>query len=114
MINGCSSVTLGPNPPSSQSAPLQVAFAGSATCPVTATYQFWAQPPGQSMGYVRYYDPSATYTWSTVNGPVGTWHYQVYARDQGTPPTPDYDIASTVMTFALTTTPCSTPTLSAS
>jgi hypothetical protein len=112
-LNGCSAASMSASPPSSQTAPLQVTFASSATCPLTPAFQFWAQPPGGSWGYVQDYGPSAVYTWSTVNGPVGTWHYQVYARDQGTPPTPNYEITSSVMAYALATTPCSTPTLSA-
>jgi hypothetical protein len=113
-LSGCRSVTLSAIPTAAQQAPGQVTFTADAsgTCPLAPTFQFWAQPPGGPWGTVRVYGTSSSYVWGTVYGPVGTWHYQIYARDQGA--TDYYEATSSVMTYTLSTTSCSTPTINAS
>ncbi len=61
-----------------------VTFTGSALCAGTATYRFWMQSPGAtSFTQVRDYTTAPTWTWDTTSKALGTYTFEVDARNQG-------------------------------
>ena len=85
----------------------KVTFRGSALCAGTSTFRFWMQPPGGSFSVMQDYSTSSSWTWDTTGMALGTYTFELDARNQG---------ASTVLdTYARTSfrlALCVTPTLS--
>jgi hypothetical protein len=80
----CSAVTWNaPSPASPQAPGASVTFSGTASgCP-NPVYQFWIQPPGGSWSILQAYSSSASVTWSTTGQPVGTYLFDVWAKQSG-------------------------------
>jgi spore germination protein YaaH len=84
-----------------------VTFTGSALCAGTAQYRFWMQPPGGAFSVVQDYGSADTWTWDTTGQALGTYTFQVDARNLGNTGLDTY--ARTGFRLAL----CVTPMLSA-
>src|SRR2546421_494870 len=87
-----------------------VALNASATCPGTAQYRFWIQPPGGAWSMVQDYGTSASYAWNTTGKATGTYSLEVDVRNQGS--TATYEAVGRG-TFSLDP-PCAKPTLAMS
>lgn len=91
---GCTAASITPSPASPQvTGAGNVTLTASATCPGTATYQFWIMDPGSHWSMVRDYSTTNTYTWAAANQRKGISNIQVYVRDQGSQES--YEFAST-------------------
>jgi hypothetical protein len=85
MVAGCSSMSAAPQPASPSAVGTPVVVTGSASgvgsgCP-NPRYAFYLLPPGGSWTPVQAYSPTATYNWSTMGLPAGTYRFSVWARD---------------------------------
>jgi spore germination protein YaaH len=85
-----------------------ITFTGTALCAGTGTFRFWMQPPGGSFSVVQDYSTASTWTWNTAGQPLGTYTFQVDARNQGS--TVSFD---TQMRMSFRLALCVTPTLTA-
>jgi spore germination protein YaaH len=110
VLNGCFAATLSSDRPSPQRTGVTVALNASATCPGTAEYRFWIQPPGGAWSMVRDYSTSASYAWNTTGRAAGAYGLEVDVRNQGS--TATYEAVGRG-TFSLDP-PCAKPTLALS
>jgi len=104
----CSQAAISADHSSPQIPATGVTFHGTALCAGTATFRFWMQPPGGTFSVVQDYSTSNTLAWDTTNKPLGTYTFQVDARNQGS--TVSFDTQQRT-TFRLAN--CVTPTLGA-
>ncbi len=109
-LSSCASAALSLDHSSPQRPGVAIALTGTATCPGTAQYRFWVQPPGGAWGIVQDYGATNIYSWNTTGKAVGTYGLELDVRNQGA--TGTYEAVARA-TFALVT-PCTTPTLSVS
>ncbi len=79
----CTSAGLVFSPLGTASIGTTVTVTASATCGGTPEYEFWMEPPGGSWATVQAYSASSTYAWNTTGLAVGTYAFEVRARDQG-------------------------------
>ena len=110
VLNACSGVTLSYDRASPQRPGVTVALNASATCPGSAQYRFWIQPPGGAWSMVQDYGTSASYAWNTTGKATGTYSLEVDVRNQGS--TATYEAVGRG-TFSLDP-PCAKPTLAMS
>jgi hypothetical protein len=111
VLNGCNAGILSAAPPSPQAPGGTVVLTGSATCAGTPTYRFWIQQPGGPWTIVQNYSTSNTYNWPTAGLPLGSYGLEVDIRNQGA--SASYETVGR-LTYVLSVTPCTTPTLTAS
>ena len=104
----CSEAAISADKTTPQIPNASVTFTGTALCAGTGTFRFWMQPPGGAFSVVQDYSTSNTLTWDTTGKPLGTYTFQVDARNQGS--TASLDTYSR-MDFRLAL--CVTPTLTA-
>ena len=106
----CSEAALSADHSSPQIPGTPIILTGSALCAGTATFRFWMQAPGATgFTLLQDYGTSPTWTWDTTGKPMGTYTFQVDARDQGASVNRD---TYARLTFGLG--PCVTPTVTAS
>ena len=100
----CSSigVSLSPASPQSIGTPVTVS-ATSSGCP-NPRYQFWLLPPGGAWTVVQPYGTAASFSWSTVGRPAGSYLFSVWVRDASSPA--GYDAYDSSHSYTLTVTPC--------
>jgi len=59
-------------------------FTASASGCTSPLYQFWILTPGSTTWTVaQAYSSAATFSWSTIGKPAGTYRFSVWARDAG-------------------------------
>lgn len=105
----CNVPSLSTDVASPQAVGTTVTFTGAATgCP-TPQFRFWVRPPGGSWAVQQDYG-AATFKWSTAGLAIGTYQFEVDARNQGS--VVSYDAARGAF-FALTSPPCATAGLTA-
>ena len=105
----CANATITADHTSPQIPGTTVTFTGDAYCAGTPEYRFWNKPPGASgWSVIQSYSASNTYTWDTTNQALGTYAFEVDARNQGS--RVSYDtMQQTLMRLALCVTPTLTP-----
>jgi outer membrane protein assembly factor BamB len=119
---GCTSIAVTASPPSPQMVGNPITITGAASgCPNSApSYQFWILNPGSSTWLMaRDYNTSASFSWSTAGKPAGTYRFSVWAKDAAssgafTNSLGSYDAFNAGQFFKLTSTPCSSVSVSAS
>lgn len=79
----CSQAAIAADGTSPQIPGTAIKFNGSALCAGTAQYRFWIQPPGGAFSVVQDYGDPDTWTWDTTGLPLGTYTFQVDARNLG-------------------------------
>jgi hypothetical protein len=106
----CTAVTFGATPSSPQPPGVPVTLSGNASgCP-NPVYQFWIQPPGGSWSVLQAYSSSSTASWSTSGLAAGTYLFDVYAKQSGSPaaweahvsPNPSYTLQAAPTCTAVT------------
>src|SRR5207248_1400908 len=70
-------------PASPQAPGTVVTLTGSAAGCSSPTYEFWIQPPGGAWQIVQAYSPAASATWNTTGLAVGTYLFDIWARQSG-------------------------------
>jgi hypothetical protein len=82
LTSPCTSVTDTAAPASTATVGTPVVFTAVALgCP-HPLYQFWVLAPGSTTWKIaQAYSSTATFTWSTVGLPAGTYRYTVWVRD---------------------------------
>jgi len=110
----CTGMTASASPATTAPAGTAITITGAATgCP-NPLYQFWIQPPGGSWSIAQAYSSSATFNWSSVKQPAGSYHFSVWARDAsslGTAGSAPYTYdAFSGFPYALTVPNCATMT----
>ena len=103
----CSQAALTADKTTPQIPSTSVVFTGSALCAGTGTFRFWMQPPGGAFSIVQDYGTASTWTWDTTGKALGTYAFEVDARNQGSSVTLD---TYARMSFQLAL--CVTPSLS--
>jgi len=79
----CDAVTLGASPPPPQSAGVTVVLTAAASrCP-SPEYEFWIRPPGGKWSVLQGFSLSATANWHTAGLALGTYEFDVWAREAG-------------------------------
>ena len=107
VLNGCTSAALSADVASPQPPGTAVTLTGSASCPRTAEYRFWARAPGGSWSLVRDYSTTNTFGWHTAT-PGGSWSLEVDVRDVGAATAYETVGSLTYVVIA----PCDVPSLS--
>ena len=107
----CTSATASAAPASSVATGTAVTFTAVASgCP-NPRYQFWVLAPGSTTWQVgQAYSTSATYSWTTLGLPAGTYRYSVWVRDAGS--SGSYDAYFPGTAYTLTTTTCTSASAS--
>ena len=85
---GCSAVGISASGPSPAAAGPPVTFTASASgCLNPApVYQFWILSPGSSTWQIAQpYGTSATFNWTTMGKPAGTYRFSVWVKDSSSP-----------------------------
>src|SRR5712692_5565408 len=104
----CSQAAIAANLSSPQIPGTSITFTGSALCAGTAQYEFQVQPPGGSWTYLQSYGTQDNVTWNTTGKPLGTYQFEVDARNLGS--SVSYDTyADMSMRLARCVTPVITP-----
>ncbi|HEV2035688.1 MAG TPA: glycosyl hydrolase family 18 protein [Candidatus Dormibacteraeota bacterium] len=104
----CSEAAIAADHPSPQLPGTSIKFTGSAFCAGTAQYRFWNSPPGSPWSIAQDYSTTATTTWDTTGLALGTYRWEVDARNLGS--SVSYDTAAyALMRLALCLTPTLTP-----
>jgi hypothetical protein len=87
-----------------------VTFMGSALCAGIAQFRFWMEPPASTtFAIMQDYGAASTWTWDTTGQPLGTYTFQVDARNLGST-----SIHDTWARMTLSLARCVTPAVSAS
>ena len=106
----CSQAALTADHTSPQIPGAHITVTGSALCAGTATYRFWVEAPGaSSFTVVQDYSTSPVLNWDSTGKAMGTYTFQVDARNQGSSVVRD---SYARMSFGLG--PCVTPTVTTS
>jgi spore germination protein YaaH len=104
----CSNATISADHSSPQVPATSITFTASAFCAGTAEYRFWIQPPGSAWSILQNYSTSSTVTWNTGANALGTYKFEVDARNVGS--SVSYDTTANMpMRVALCVTPALTP-----
>jgi spore germination protein YaaH len=106
-ITACSGATLTTDIAAPQTPGAQVTLTGAATCPRTAEFRFWVQPPGGGWGIVQDFRTASTFVWHTTT-PGGSYGLEVDVRDQGAAAA--YETKANI-TYGITA-PCNLPSMS--
>jgi spore germination protein YaaH len=104
----CSEAAIAADHTSPQIPTTGITFTGTALCAGTGTFRFWMQPPGGAFSIVQDFSTTNTLTWDTTGKPLGTYTFQVDAKNQGSSPPLGYD---TQMRLPLRLALCVTPTI---
>jgi len=102
----CSNAEIAADQTSPQIPGTAVTFNGYAFCAGTPEFRFWTQPPGAGWSVLRSYDTASSVTWDTTGKALGTYQFELDARNLGSPVSYD-TVARMPMRLAL----CVTPTL---
>jgi hypothetical protein len=106
----CTGVTASASPSSPQLSGTSVTIAASATGCANPRYQFWLLPPSGNWQLAQAYSASATFSWSTVGKPKGTYVFSVWARDDSSAGIASNSLGSwdahSGLQYALTSKPC--------
>ena len=79
----CGAVTLGASPLSPQSVGTTVVLSGTAPgCP-SPEFEFWILPPSGVWSVLQPFSPSASAAWHTAGLTLGTYDFDVWARQAG-------------------------------
>ena len=104
----CSLAAISSDKTSPQIPGTAVTFTGSAFCAGTGQYRFWSSPPGAAWSIVQDYSTTNNVVWDTTGKPLGTYRWEVDARNLGS--SVSYDTAGNMsMRLALCVTPTLTP-----
>src|SRR5712692_4657799 len=104
----CSAAAIAANLSSPQIPGTSITFTGSALCAGTAQYEFQVQPPGGAWSYIQGYGTQDNVTWNTTGKPLGTYQFEVDARNLGS--SVSYDTYADIsMRLARCVTPVITP-----
>ncbi len=108
----CTVASLTPDLPSPQAPGTSIVLTGLANCVTGATpdYSFWIKPPGGTLALVQDYGVGNTYTW-TGQVTLGTWTLEL--RTRATVETSKAYDSLRDISYVITATPCSVPTLTA-
>jgi hypothetical protein len=80
-----------------------ITFTALAAGCANPLYEFWALAPGSHNWVIlQSYSPTSTFTWSTSNGPAGTYLYTVWVRDASSPGTGCSNLGCSDAYFAAT------------
>jgi hypothetical protein len=96
----CTAASASSSPASTASAGTTVTITASASGCSHPLYEFWMLAPGGTWSVVQTYSATASFTWSTVGKPAGSYVFSVWVRDasssgtHGSPPN-TYDAYST-------------------
>ncbi len=110
----CTNTTLSSDKSSPQPASGTVTWTANASCLNNAEYKYWYKAPGATSWQLAQDWGANTYNWDISSALTGTYSWQVWSRRVGS--TVDYESASPVQTFAITSgqSECTDPTLSPS
>ena len=79
----CGAVTLGASPSSPENVGVTVVLTGAApSCP-RPEFEFWILPPGGKWSVLQPFSPNATATWHTAGLALGTYDFDVWAKQGG-------------------------------
>jgi spore germination protein YaaH len=104
----CSEAAITADHTSPQIPATSVTFTGTALCAGTGTFRFWMQPPGGVFSMIQDFSTTNTVTWDTTGKALGTYTFQVDAKNQGATPAAGFDTQSR-LAFRLAL--CVTPTI---
>jgi hypothetical protein len=79
----CGPVTLGGSPSSPQSVGVTVVLSGAAPGCSSPEFEFWILPPGGKWVALQSFSPNATASWNTAGLALGTYDFDVWARQAG-------------------------------
>src|SRR4029077_17159839 len=80
-LSGCGAPTLGPDKTSPQVAGTQVTWTSVRTCSGAANYKFCIQSPAGGFAQARDWNATNTFLWTPTT--AGTYHVQVWVRNDG-------------------------------
>lgn len=91
----CTGLTASASPASTATAGTPVSVTGAGTgCP-NPQYELWILYPGsQTWTLVGAYSSVATFSWSTIGLPTGTYHFSIWVRDAASPGTASDSLGS--------------------
>jgi spore germination protein YaaH len=104
----CADATLVADHTSPQIPGTSITFTGDAFCAGTPQYRFWSQPAGGPWTIAQDYSTTNTVSWDTTGKALGTYNFEVDARNLGS--SVAYD---TVARMPLRLARCVTPALTA-
>lgn len=77
----CTNAGISTSPTSPQPIGTTITITGSSATCSNPQYAFFEQPPGDAWTMVQYWSSSSQFSWATTGGSVGTYNFQVWAKD---------------------------------